>query len=215
MRAIPAATVSPSRSKPEVADCQSVDGLVREGVSGKTELAIWKRFVAPETVAAFDRLSFGSFGDFRAAGRATKVESAFEQHIRCAGWAPEIREALKADLSAFLQAVENRGRDASYTVRLEHITDNACSKFHKDNIDFRAITTYLGHGTQWAVLADGKLGAVSELGRFDIAVFQGLRSRRGDMILHRSPPVQSIAEQRLLLVVDVGRAARRARKSGS
>jgi hypothetical protein len=212
---MPAATVSPSRSKPEVADCQSVDGLVRKGVSGRTELAIWKRSVAPEAVAAFDRLSFASFEDFRAAGRAARVEDAFDQHIGLAGWAPDACALLKADVNAVVRAVESCERNADYTVRLEHITDDACSKFHQDNTDFRIITTYLGRGTQWAALADSKLGAVSELGRFDVAVFRGLRSRRSDTILHRSPPVQSITEQRLLLVVDVERAAWRARQGGS
>jgi len=199
--------------QPGAADSPDLEDLIRKGASEKVELAIWKRSFPSEVRSAFDRLSFGHFRNFRADGCAASVGSGFEGHVRRAGWGLDVCAALSRDVNAVLQASEARAKGSGYTIRLEHITDDACCRFHKDNTDFRIVATYLGRGTQWASAQDGVLGEVRELNRFDVGLFLGERARRRATILHRSPPVRSQAEQRLLLVIDVERRAWRARQA--
>jgi len=90
---------------------------------------------------------------------------------------------LKADVSVVLAASESRARGSHSTVRLEHITDDACSRFQKDNTDFRLVTTYLGQGTQWARVENRALGQIQTLDRFDVGMFLGQRSRRSDILV--------------------------------
>jgi len=209
------AAVGRSPFQSGVANVFSIEDLIRKGASGQVELALWRRSVAAHLVQKLDRLSFEQFKDFRADGPAASVEAAYQRHVSYTGWAPDVCAALLADVSLVLAASEARARGSDYTVRLEHITDDACSRFHKDNTDFRLVTTYLGQGTQWARVENGALGQVQTLDRFDFGMFLGQRTRRGDIILHRSPPVGAVSEQRLLLVVDVERPAWRAKQGRS
>lgn len=212
MTRIAQADVGGSPSRPAMVHVRSLQDLIHRGAAGRVELALFRRSVASRLVQELDRLSFEHFKDFRADGPAASVEAAYQRHVIHSGWAPDVCAALLADVSLVLAASEARTRGAEYTVRLEHITGDACSKFHKDNTDFRLVTTYLGQGTQWARLAKGALGQVQTLNRFDVAMFLGQRTRSGDVILHRSPPVGAISEQRLLLVVDVERPVWRAKQ---
>lgn len=207
------AAVRRSHSQPGVVHVLSIQDLIRRGVSERFELALWRRSVPPLLVQEFDRLSFDQFEDFRADGPAASVEAAFQHHVRGTGWAPDVCTKLMADVSLVLAVSEARAGGSDYTVRLEHITDDACCRFHKDNTDFRIVTTYLGQGTQWARIENGVLGDIHTLNRYELGMFLGERGRPGDRILHRSPPVGAMSEQRLLLVVDVERAAWRARQS--
>lgn len=206
------AAIGRSPSQPGVAEVLSIQELIQKGAAGKVELALWRRSIAPRFVQEFDRLSFDRFEDFRSDGPATLVDAAFHRHLGRTGWAPDVCAALSVDVSLVLAAAEARARGSEYTIRLEHITDDACSLFHKDNTDFRIVTTYLGQGTQWARIENGDLGEVHTLNRFEVAMFLGELGRRGSRILHRSPPVADVSEQRLLFVVDVERAAWRARQ---
>lgn len=206
--------LDPSCPGAGVVHCSALGELVGKGVSGKVELAIWKRSLAAPFAAAFERLSFDGFRDFRADGPAGHVGVRFSDFLDQSGWTPDACLALKADANIVLQAAETRAPGSEYTIRLEHISDDACCKFHKDNTDFRIVTTYLGRGTQWARLKQGALGEIQTLDRFDVGLFLGQRARRSDTILHRSPPVRSISEHRLLLVIDVERPAWRTRQGG-
>lgn len=210
----PISTLDVSRPGARVAHCSALDELVGKGASGKVELAIWKRSLAASLAAAFERLCFDGFRDFRADGSADHVGARFSNFLDQSGWTPEACGAVKADATFVLKAAETRTPGSEYTIRLEHITDDACCRFHKDNTDFRIVTTYLGQGTQWARLKHGALGEIQTLDRFDVGLFLGQRARRSDTILHRSPPVRSILEHRLLLVIDAERPAWRTRQGG-
>ncbi len=191
----------------------SLEELIFCGASEEVELAILKRVVSHNLARAIDRISFRRFSDFRAEGVATFVEPAFRYHVGALGWSASVRAALTADVCQILAASEVILPRSTYTVRLERVTDDACRRFHKDNTDFRIITTYRRHGTQWARVRSGTLGPIRSLERFDIGMFLGERSLRRASILHRSPPIRTIADQRLLLVIDVKRSVWRAAHS--
>ena len=99
---------------------------------------------------------------------------------------------------------------AQIHIRLETVTDDACCRFHVDNVRYRLITTYAGAGTQW-VLPDNEEsagveqqaynGPLGQLRAGDIALFRGKKSVQGAHILHRSPPCAG-GPGRLVCVID-------------
>lgn len=198
--------------RPGVAVCEDIESLVRTGAGARFELVVWKRGVPDAMREAFDRLDFSGFHDIRIAGHSRSAESEFNRRLAETAWPKAISEAILADVRGILQAAEARSEKSLFTIRLEHVTGDACSKFHKDTTDYRIVTTYLGRGTQWAIAEGGKLGTIHELARFDIGLLLGERNRGRSSILHRSPPVGSSAEHRLLLVIDAERPAWRAKQ---
>lgn len=102
--------------------------------------------------------------------------------------------------------------DPLVDVRLERIDDNACSKFHRDNVSVRLITTYFGPGTElvpagWEADAlagqSAYRGPLQRLEPGEIAVFRG----GADGVLHRSPPVANTGISRAMLCLNTRFAA--------
>jgi hypothetical protein len=99
-------------------------------------------------------------------------------------------------------------------MRLERIVDNACCKFHADQVGLRLLTTYLGPGTQW--LPDDAVrrrrglcfplrhAPPQRLERFAVGLFKGesYPGNCGRGIVHRSPPVSGTGKVRILLCLD-------------
>jgi hypothetical protein len=99
-------------------------------------------------------------------------------------------------------------------VRLEAVSDDACSRFHADCVTLRLLTTYRGPGTQWIEPAAGLQPPharcdpaeedVRQLPRFAVGLFKGRRfpSAEPPAVLHRSPPVAATGITRLLLCLN-------------
>lgn len=92
-------------------------------------------------------------------------------------------------------------------IRLEHVTDDACARFHIDNVPIRLITTYLGPGTEIVPAAFGAQaralqrayrGPIERLAAGDIALFRG----GPDGVVHRSPPIAGGGRRRALLCLN-------------
>lgn len=87
-------------------------------------------------------------------------------------------------------------------MRLEHVVDDSCRKFHVDAVGLRLLCTYAGAGTEW-VHAGGKIRrmAAMEVGVFKGSAFAGT----GPRVLHRSPPLSAgtlAGQSRLVLCID-------------
>jgi hypothetical protein len=93
-------------------------------------------------------------------------------------------------------------------VRLEHITTNACKKFHADYVTARLITTYCGQGTQWLDGDDaddcdcGDPHNIQQMAAGDVAILKGHRWSEDAPAIHRSPPIEGTGEARLVLVLN-------------
>ena len=119
------------------------------------------------------------------------------------------------DLCKFFQKT---AEGKSLNVRLQVVSDNMCRLFHEDNIHQRLLCTYLGPGTeliQEPFVNRKRLGKgnnrrvvldwnkVRQAENFEVIVlrgklFKGLKKGA----IHRSPPLKSSTDQRLLLKID-------------
>jgi hypothetical protein len=86
--------------------------------------------------------------------------------------------------------------------RLEHVADNACRQHHVDSVRLRLLCTYVGLGTEWI----DPTGEHRRMSVFHVGLFKGSKfPDPAPRILHRSPPVEHLAERRrsrLLLCID-------------
>jgi len=87
-------------------------------------------------------------------------------------------------------------------MRLEHVIDDSCRKFHVDAVGLRLLCTYAGAGTEW-VDAGGK---VRRMAAMEVAIFKGSAfPGGGPRVLHRSPPLRTgtlAGQSRLVLCID-------------
>ena len=123
----------------------------------------------------------------------------------------ELPDTLVADILAlakrFAELTGQLTGNSSLRVRLEGVTTNACKKVHADYTDIRLITTYAGPGTDYTPHGDPgcclvrvPTGAVA---LFKGRLFGALISEEGhEPCFHRSPPIESSGEARLVLVID-------------
>ncbi len=90
----------------------------------------------------------------------------------------------------------------SIRLRFDHVTDDACWKFHTDAVGLRLLCTYAGPGTEWLDAADH----VRHLAAMQVAIFKGeAYCDQTPRILHRSPPLGQRPRRqrsRLLLCID-------------
>ncbi len=90
-------------------------------------------------------------------------------------------------------------------LRLDVVNDNACRRFHLDNVPARLLCTYRGRGTEFGCAAGGEdPDPIHELATGAVALFRGGRwpGREPCGMVHRSPPIEGSGETRLLLVID-------------
>lgn len=118
------------------------------------------------------------------------------------------REYLIKDIAELAHRFCDLMETDEVEVRLEVVTTDACRKFHGDYVKARLITTYLGEGTQWLEEADVarvSLGLepleIKQLGAGDVGIFKGKLATERPAI-HRSPPIGSMGEKRILLVLN-------------
>ena len=95
---------------------------------------------------------------------------------------------------------------------MEWIYSDACWKFHRDFVDFRLLTTYVGKTTEWVDKPFGEQalekqraynGPINRLNPHDVAIFTGCRQNQKDGIVHRSPQLRDRDQPRLFLCLNI------------
>ncbi len=91
-------------------------------------------------------------------------------------------------------------------LRLDVVNDDACARFHLDNVPARLLCTYRGSGTEYGLRrAEGDPDPVARMRSGDAGLFRGGTwpgaPRPG--LVHRSPPIAGTGATRLLLVMDL------------
>jgi hypothetical protein len=122
--------------------------------------------------------------------------------------AAHLHDALVADVALLARHFCTALGLARFEVRLDVVTTDSCRKFHADYVRARLITTYVGPGTDWL---DGKDAAtvargaepsrINRMAPGDVGLFKGKLATMHPAI-HRSPPISTTGEQRLLLVLN-------------
>lgn len=168
------------------------------------ELAIWPRTVTAEVRTAFEALDLTGFQDLFLTGSSGEISSGLSAALDQLGWPQSAANLVRQDVDELVRLTSHWS--PSYRLRLEHVSDDSCRKFHKDRTDIRLITTYKGRGSQWCDVGDDGQGAdVRELLTFETGAFVGLRKAHPQRILHRSPPIGAGDTSRLVLVLDIER----------
>lgn len=172
-------------------------------------IAIWER-VAPASVGAIPLISIKNVRVQSALG---ELPHALKRSLNNAGFASGIgRNMLVTDILMLANRFAAVMELGEVEIRLEHVTTNACKKFHADYVTARLICTYVGQGTQWL---DGEDAAgcdcgdphnIRQLGSGDVALFKGRLWSADAPAIHRSPPIEGTGEERLVLVINPARA---------
>lgn len=184
--------------------CKGFDALRASGLGGTAELAIWERPAGAAIRTAFESVDFSGFEDIRIDGSADAILSGLEACLSAQPWPGLVKDYVAEDVIAMIGPM--RAIEADYTLRLEYVTDDACRKFHKDETDFRLITSYLGRGTQWSFDSGDGQGEIQEMDTFHVGMLLGQRCAFPSRVLHRSPPIEGTGEVRFVMVLDVERA---------
>lgn len=115
------------------------------------------------------------------------------------------RDMLVDDIAALAALMADVMRAGMLRLRLDVVSDNACARFHLDQVPARLLCTYRGRGTQYGpARGPGEADPVHELAPGSVGLFRGRlwSDEEPSGILHRSPPIAGDGETRLLLVID-------------
>ncbi|WP_430413796.1 DUF1826 domain-containing protein [Parasphingorhabdus sp.] len=168
-------------------------------------IAIWERS-AP---SGLSELKLDEIVDIRFTADIDKLSATLDNVLDDAGHERGVaRDILHNDILLLADHFAQIMQSEFVEIRLEHVTTNACKKFHTDYVTARLITTYLGQGTQWidgddAVDCDcGDPHNIQQMQAGDVALFKGRLWSQDTPAIHRSPPIEGTGEERLMLVVN-------------
>ena len=166
-------------------------------------LAIWRRPVPQDARAVATRLTEGVVSVRCVMTLERKAISALAGHLASVDLDSE---ALAFDLGLLARIFAVATGHEAFSLRLETVRDDGCTRFHVDNVAMRMVTTYSGAGTQWVPDPD----ALSDQTRYrrpvhaintgDVALFRG-KKLDGATVPHRSPKVGG-GETRFVAVLD-------------
>lgn len=115
-------------------------------------------------------------------------------------------DMLLDDINSLAQFFGRVMKVTGINLRLDVVSDDACRKFHQDNVAARLLCTYRGRGTEFgACFSAPEPDVVHELQPGSAGIFKGRRwpGHISSAIYHRSPQIGGSGETRLLLVIDV------------
>ena len=194
-----------------VRTCSYRDGLaaIREP---DAQLVIWQRALPSCLRDWISETEASSLPEIRILVEPDDLRSALEPLLDESGLAAgEMRDLLVDDIGGLVRTFANVSHSDAVDVRLERVEDDACWKFHRDNVSLRLVTTYRGPTTEW-IRSDHAERALEEqrqysgpmerLGDHDVAIFKGSRAGPQSGIVHRSPPVAGTGITRLFLCLN-------------
>jgi hypothetical protein len=177
-------------------------------------ISVLSRTIDAAIAAALDAAPAARLPDLRLTGDLQLISRSLDDALKATGLAPcWLADWLTGDVLFLTRLFQNWVGAARFLIRLETVIDDACERFHTDNVRFRLVSTYRGPGTEWippneAALAPAGLplpiNCIRRLERGDVAVMRGARGATADRpaLLHRSPPIAGSGVTRLLLAID-------------
>ena len=191
--------------------CSSVKALSAISRPEK-DLVIWRRSISSIISDWLEKIDPSQLPDFRVLVRPTDVRRAIGPQLDASGMPSTNEQNLFIDDVSDLVAVfADITHSDLVDVRLDRISHDACWKFHRDSVETRLLTTYVGPSTEWVdpTCAGQALreqrnykGPIERLEVNDVAIFSGSLSKSGDGIVHRSPPIAGTNYTRLLLCLN-------------
>ncbi|MEM8749786.1 MAG: DUF1826 domain-containing protein [Pseudomonadota bacterium] len=168
--------------------------------------SVWQRTFLPNFQKWLDDLSPKSLPQGRLILRPAAVADAVTQLCEIAQTpASEERDLFINDIAVLAELFAASFKCAYLRLRIEKITDNACSKFHRDTIKARLVCTYRGTGTHYGIpVGDNEPSEVFTVPTGSAFLMRGTLwpETPYSNLKHRSPPINGTDETRLLLVLD-------------
>lgn len=166
-------------------------------------VAVWRRRLRFQDW--IDGLEPGNLPEARLVLRPDGVEDAIASVLSGPIENCSNRRMLTGDIARLARCFARIMRIARVRLRLDVLSDDACRRFHLDNVAARLLCTYRGRGTEYGRSRAGEdPHAIQNLPTGSVGLFRGRLwpgpERSG--ILHRSPPIARLGETRLLLVID-------------
>lgn len=172
--------------------------VLRRILDPHVHLALWARGL-PDTLAGLSALNWEEIDDLDEKVAVKTLAFGVPTLLEEAGYG-DIVPALSHEIVTLGRRFAAIMACETLRLRLEVIETDACRRFHADNVAARLLMPLVGPGTQWRHM-DGD-DQVHELRAGDIGVFKGRLWAPEPQILHRSPPVATTGETRLLFVLN-------------
>ncbi len=191
--------------------CETMDGLA--AITGKDrELVVWQREIPLRLQEWLEGMNPARLPDLRILLRPDDMKAAMEPLLdNCGMLRGDLRDLLVQDIVSLVAVFAGITRSDLVDVRLERINHDACRRYHRDCVEARLLTTYLGPATQWirphharqALREQTEFnGPIEQLGTHDVAIFKGSCAGPGSGIVHRSPPIAGSGVTRLMLCLN-------------
>jgi len=196
-------------AKPWLASCDDAIGLEAIG-RREVQLAIWRRSLPSHLTQWLNALKRAELPDLSVV-LSTSASPALVASFMVSTPGGPMRDLLAEDACALVRSYAALTGCAFVTVRLESVSDDSCSRFHRDASKVRLFTTYRGKGTEFVAPENSSAaireqrsyrGAIERLAAHEVAVWKGTGAEEGDALVHRSPPMQRADSVRLVLCVD-------------
>ncbi len=183
------------------------------------DLAIWRRELPSALTSWLDTSPICDWPGLRQNLTPADVARTLRQHFNEAGVKDcDGRALLIDDVKQLATLYAGALRVDHVYLRLEPVRDDACTKFHRDCVTARLITTYRGPGTEW-VTAENAAKALSMQHGYDgellhvstgsVAIFKGCLGGGEAGVHHRSPRIALSRVSRLLLCVNASASTSR------
>ncbi|MEM9938705.1 MAG: DUF1826 domain-containing protein [Pseudomonadota bacterium] len=181
---------------------QALSGLL----GGQADAAIWRRDVPVGVQSWLDSLPAAQLPTGRFLVKAADVSACITGLCEAAGLSPHPARDWLCEDTARLALYICDAFDAPYIrLRLEAVSDDACRKFHIDNLVSRLICTYRGPGTQISLdTSESDPSPIHDVPTGAPILLKGrLWPQSQDLTLrHRSPPISGTGITRLVLVLE-------------
>ena len=152
--------------------------------SADAGLVIWRRFTRLNLLISASALLMRPPFTLRVIGTPTMAARRLCHDLMLFQW------LLYTDFRRLAARFATLAASPVVQMRLEHVTDDACCRFHVDAVGLRLLCTYAGPGTEWMEFR----GKIRRMTAMEVAVFKGSPyAGAGPRVLHRSAPVRSSA----------------------
>jgi hypothetical protein len=176
-------------------------------------LVIWTRSLPVEVESALKSQSKSTLAGFHKLLDAAHITQPIYEEINSQKSCPSsVRNWLANDIINLVRLFIKVTNSNFIDIRLEWIHSDACWKFHRDFVDIRLLTTYVGKTTEWVDKPFGEEALekqraydkpINRLNPNDVAIFNGCRQNPKNGIVHRSPPLRGSDEPRLFLCLNI------------
>jgi len=177
-------------------------------------IVIFRRDIDPDLADELAKCDFSAIPKLRLIGSQETINTSLEASLTAAlGLSAEAAAWLRSDIDGLIKLFGDLTGACAFILRLEPVTNDACSRFHADNVRYRMLTTYHGPGTEWIspkdshLVHDGQPSRSDIVRRLETGSIALMRCRKAETdaepaLLHRSPPIAETGNDRLFLAID-------------